>query len=76
MANLKGVDPSICMHWIHLEDNAKPSQEMQHRLNLNMKEVVKLLDAGIIYPISDTKWVSPTHVAPKKLGITIVPNAT
>jgi hypothetical protein len=35
-----------------------------------MKEVVKLLDAGIIYPISDSKWVSPTQVVPKKSGIT------
>jgi hypothetical protein len=31
-----------------------------------MKEVVKLLDAGIIYPILDSKWVSPTQVVPKK----------
>jgi hypothetical protein len=42
---------------------------MQRRLNLNMKEVVKnkvikLLDNGIIYPISDSKWVSPTQVVP------------
>ncbi|XP_026410546.1 uncharacterized protein LOC113305758 [Papaver somniferum] len=50
---------------------------MQRRLNPNMKEVVrtevlKLLDAGIIYPISDSKWISP--VVPKKSGITIVAN--
>jgi hypothetical protein len=37
-------------------------------------EVIKLLDAGIIYPISDSKWVSPTQVVPKKSGITIVKN--
>ena len=40
-----------------------------------MKEVVKLLDAGIIYPISDSKWISPTQVVPKKSGLTIVENA-
>ena len=38
------------------------------------KEVIRLLDAGIIYPISDSKWVSPVHCIPKKGGITVVPN--
>jgi len=52
---------------------------MQRRLNHNMKEVVKnkvieLLDNGIIYPISDSKWVSPTQVVPKKSGVTMITN--
>ena len=38
------------------------------------KEVVKLMDAGIIYPISDSEWVSPVHVVPKKGGFTVVEN--
>jgi RNase H-like domain found in reverse transcriptase len=38
------------------------------------KEVIKLLDAGIIYPISDSKWVSPVQVVPKKGGVTVVKN--
>ncbi|XP_021747322.1 uncharacterized protein LOC110713162 [Chenopodium quinoa] len=63
VADLKGISPSICMHRIFLEENAKPTREMQRRLNPHMKEVfmkvVKLLDAGIIYPISDSQWVSP-----------------
>lgn len=80
VADLKGIDPSICMHRIHLEEDARPSHEAQRRLNPNMKEVVmkevvKLLDAGIIYPISDSKWVSPTQVVPKKSGITVVENS-
>ncbi|XP_057500991.1 uncharacterized protein LOC130785012 [Actinidia eriantha] len=79
VADLKGIDPSVCMHRIHLEESSKPSREMQRRLNPNMKEVVKkevikLLDAGIIYPISDSKWVNPTQVVPKKSGITVVEN--
>ena len=37
-------------------------------------EVFKLLDVGIIYPISDSKWVSATQVIPKKSGITVVKN--
>ena len=77
VADLKGIDPSICMHHIHLEDNAKSSGEMQRRLNLNMKkvvmeEVMKLFDAGIIYPIIDSKWVHPIQEMPKKSGITVV----
>jgi hypothetical protein len=80
VADLKGIDPSICMHRIHLEEGARPSREAQRRLNPNMKEVVmkevvKLLDAGIIYPISDSKWISPTQVVPKKSGLTVVENA-
>ncbi|XP_013613388.1 PREDICTED: uncharacterized protein LOC106319563 [Brassica oleracea var. oleracea] len=51
-----GISPDLCMHRIHLEDGAKTSIEQQRRLNLNLKEVVKkeiikLLDAGVIYPI-------------------------
>ncbi|XP_050887519.1 uncharacterized protein LOC127092678 [Lathyrus oleraceus] len=38
------------------------------------KEVLKLLEAGIIYQISDSKWVSPIHVVPKKGGVTVVEN--
>jgi tRNA uridine 5-carbamoylmethylation protein Kti12 len=62
-----------------LKENAKPSREMQRRLNPNMKEVVrneviKLLDDRIIYPISDSKWVSPTQVVPKKFGVTVITN--
>ncbi|GJT23251.1 hypothetical protein Tco_0893188 [Tanacetum coccineum] len=38
------------------------------------KEVLKLLDAGMIYPISDSPWVSPVHCVPKKGGITVVAN--
>ena len=49
------------------------------RLNPSMKEVVKaevikLLDAGIIYPISDSSWVSPVQVVPKKGGTTVTTN--
>ncbi|XP_073138896.1 uncharacterized protein [Henckelia pumila] len=73
LADIKGISPSICMHRILLEDDAKPVREFQRKLNPTMKEVVmkeiiKLLDEGIIYPISDSKWVSPIHVVPKKTG--------
>ena len=42
VADLKGIDPSVCMHYIHLEEDTKPYREMQRRLNPNMKEVVKM----------------------------------
>ncbi|XP_026399671.1 uncharacterized protein LOC113295555 [Papaver somniferum] len=79
IAYLKGTSLVDCMHHIYLEEGAKTSREMQRRLNPNMKEVVrtevlKLLDVGIIYPISDSKWVSPVQVVPKKSGITVVAN--
>ena len=41
IADIKGISPLICTHKIYLEENAKPSREMQRRLNPNMKEVVK-----------------------------------
>ena len=37
-------------------------------------EILKLLEAGIIYPVADSQWVSPVHCVPKKGGITVVPN--
>ncbi|GJV97877.1 reverse transcriptase domain-containing protein [Tanacetum coccineum] len=57
----------------------KPVVQKQRRLNPNMQEVVKkeimkLLDTGIIYPIADSPWVSPIHCVPKKGGITVVTN--
>ena len=77
--DIKGISPSLCMHRIHLEDESMTSIEHQRRLNPNLKnvvkkEILKLLDAGVIYPISDSKWVSPVHVVPKKGGITVVKN--
>ena len=80
IADIKGISPTTCMHRILLEEGAKPTREAQRRLNPPMmevvkKEVLKLLNAGIIYPISDSKWVSPVQVVPKRSGITVVKNA-
>ena len=77
--DLKGISPSICMHKILLDDNAKTSIEHQRRLNSVMKEVVikevlKWLNAGFIYAILDSSWVSPVHVVPKKGGFTVIRN--
>ena len=52
MIDLKGISPTVCMHKTHLEEKAKTVRQIQCRLNPHMKEVVKILDVGIIYPIS------------------------
>ena len=77
--DLKGISPSIYMHKILLEDNTQTSIEHQRRLNPVMKEVVrkevlKWLNAGFIYAISDSSSVSPVHVVPKKGGFTVIRN--
>ncbi|KAJ7961823.1 Retrovirus-related Pol polyprotein [Quillaja saponaria] len=77
--DIKGISPPICIHKILLEDGVKPTRETQRRLNLPMmedakKEILNLLDVRVIYPISDSKWVSIVQVIPKKYGITLVKN--
>ena len=76
---LRALVPPLCQHKIKLEKDAKPVIDHQRRLNPKMKEVVrkeilKLLEAGIIYPVADSQWVSPVHCVPKKGGIIVVPN--
>ena len=77
--DLKGISPSICIHKVLLEDNTKTSIEHQRRMNPVIKEVVrkevlKWLNAGFIYAISYSSWVSPVHVVPKKGGFTVIKN--
>ena len=79
IADLHGISPLMCMNHIYLEEESKLVRQMQKRLNPNMKEVtrgdmLKFLDAGTIYPIFDSKWVSPTQVVPEKSGVTIIKN--
>nr|GEU56384.1 hypothetical protein [Tanacetum cinerariifolium] len=75
----EGIDPRFCTHKILMENDYKPAVQSQRRVNPKIhdvikKEVIKLLDAGMIYPISDSPWVSPIHCVPKKGGMTIVAN--
>jgi len=79
ITDIKGISPCKGMHKILLEDDTKPTRDAQRRLNPHMKQMVrdealKSLDVGIIYPISDSKWVSLVQVVPKKSGITVVKN--
>ncbi|GKA89005.1 hypothetical protein Tco_0810817 [Tanacetum coccineum] len=78
-SDIPGIRPSFFKHKISFEDNAKLVIQRQHQLNPNMKEVVKkeiikLLDVGIIYSIKYSPWVSLVHSVPKKGGMPIVTN--
>ncbi|GJZ35973.1 reverse transcriptase domain-containing protein [Tanacetum coccineum] len=79
LSDIKGINPEFCTHKILMEDDYKPAVQHQRRVNPKIhdvikKEVEKLLDAGLIYPISDSPWVSPVHCVPKKGGFTVVEN--
>jgi hypothetical protein len=77
--DLKGLSPAFCTHRIPMEDQCKPVVDHQRRLTHVMrevvkKEVIKLLDARIIYPVLHSEWVSTVHCVPKKGGLTVVKN--
>nr|GEY02905.1 reverse transcriptase domain-containing protein [Tanacetum cinerariifolium] len=79
ITDIKGIDPRFCTHKILMEEDYKPAVQSQRWVNpkileLIKKEVIKLLDAEIIYPNSNSSWVSPIHYVPKKGGITVVKN--
>nr|GEZ79757.1 reverse transcriptase domain-containing protein [Tanacetum cinerariifolium] len=64
---------------ILMEEDYKLAVQNQRRVNPKIhdiikKEVEKLLDVGLIYPISDSPWISPVHCIPKKGGFTVVSN--
>jgi hypothetical protein len=71
--NMKGISPELCTHRIYIKDDCRPICQPQRRMNPKLKEILKeelqkLLNAGFIYPISDSEWVSPLVIVPKKNG--------
>nr|GEX75103.1 reverse transcriptase domain-containing protein [Tanacetum cinerariifolium] len=79
ISDIKGIDPRFYTNKILIEDDYKPAVQSQRRVNpkihnLIKKEVSKLLDADMIYHISDSPWVSPIHCVPKKGGMAVVAN--
>nr|GEW54226.1 reverse transcriptase domain-containing protein [Tanacetum cinerariifolium] len=79
LSDIKGINPEFYTHNILMEDDFKPAVQHQRRVNPKIqevikKEVLKLLDAELIYPISNSPWVSPVHCVPKKGGFTVVEN--
>nr|GEX59132.1 reverse transcriptase domain-containing protein [Tanacetum cinerariifolium] len=79
LSDIKGIDPEFFTHKILMEEDFEPAVQHQRRVNPKIhdvikQEVLKLLDAGLIYLISDSPWVSPVHCVPKKGGFTFVEN--
>ncbi|GKB62365.1 reverse transcriptase domain-containing protein [Tanacetum coccineum] len=79
LSDIKGINLEFYTNKIFMEEDYKLAVQHQRRVNPKIhdvikKEVEKLLDAGLIYPISDSPWVSPVHCVPKKGGFTIVEN--
>nr|XP_027116756.1 uncharacterized protein LOC113734391 [Coffea arabica] len=79
IADIKRISPSLCMHRIRLEENAKPVRQAQRRLNplimeVVKKEILKLLEVGIIFVISNSPWVNLVQVVSKKAGVTVEEN--
>ena len=69
---MKGIHTDTCIHHIYMDANISPTRQPQRRMNPTLKDIVKeelqkLLTAGFIYPIFDSKWVSPLVVVPKKV---------
>ncbi|GJT38219.1 reverse transcriptase domain-containing protein [Tanacetum coccineum] len=79
LSDIKGINPEFYTHKILMEEDYKPAVQNQRRVNPKIhdvikKEVEKLLNTGLIYPISDSPWVSPVHCVPKKGGFAVVEN--
>nr|GEV43246.1 reverse transcriptase domain-containing protein [Tanacetum cinerariifolium] len=79
LSDIKGIDPEFYTHKILMKEDFEPVVQHQRRVNPKIhdvikQEVLKLLDAGLIYPISDSPWVSPVHYVPKKGGFIVVEN--
>nr|GEX34487.1 reverse transcriptase domain-containing protein [Tanacetum cinerariifolium] len=73
ISNIKGIDPRFCTHKILMEDDYKLAVQSYKKVNPKIhdvikKEVIKLLYASMIYPISDSTLVIPIHCVPKKRG--------
>nr|GEV03062.1 reverse transcriptase domain-containing protein [Tanacetum cinerariifolium] len=79
LSDIKGIDLEFYTHKILMEEDFEPAVQHQRRVNPKIhdvikQEVIKLLEAGLSYPISDSPWVIPVHCVPKKGGLTVVEN--
>nr|GEW21708.1 reverse transcriptase domain-containing protein [Tanacetum cinerariifolium] len=69
LSDIKGIDPEFCTHKILMEEDFEPAVQRQRGINPKIydvikNEVLKLLDAGLIYPISDSPWEKTTFTCP------------
>nr|GFB44280.1 reverse transcriptase domain-containing protein [Tanacetum cinerariifolium] len=79
LTDVKGIDLEFYSYKILLEEDYSLKVQSQRRVNPKIHDVIKkeeekLLDAGLIYPISDSPWVSPIDCVPKKGGMTVIKN--
>nr|GEV44880.1 reverse transcriptase domain-containing protein [Tanacetum cinerariifolium] len=76
LSDIKGIDPEFCTHKILMEEDFEPAVvRVNPKIHDVLKqEVIKLLEARLIYLISDSPWVSHVHYVPKKGGFTVVEN--
>nr|GEV35314.1 reverse transcriptase domain-containing protein [Tanacetum cinerariifolium] len=79
LSDIQGINPEFYTYKILMEEDYKPAIQHQKQVNPKIhdvikKEVEKLLDVGLIYPISDSPWISPVHSVPKKGSFTVVEN--
>nr|GEV18017.1 reverse transcriptase domain-containing protein [Tanacetum cinerariifolium] len=79
LSDIQGINPKFCTHKILMKEDYKPVIQHQRRIHPKIHDVIKkvvekILDAGLIYPISDNPWVSPVQCVPKKGGFTVVKN--
>ena len=70
---MKDISPDLCTHHICIKDDSHPVRQPRRRMNPLLKDIVKeelqkLLNVNFIYPISDSHWVSPLVIVPKKNG--------
>nr|GFB15601.1 reverse transcriptase domain-containing protein [Tanacetum cinerariifolium] len=77
--DIKGINLEFCTHKILMEEDFEPAVQHQRRVNPKIhdvikQEVIKILEAGLIYSISDSPLVSPVHCVPKKGGFMVVEN--
>ena len=75
--DMKVIPPETYTHHIYIREGARPVRQPQRRMNPALRDIVKeevqkLLDAGFIYPILDSQWVSPLVLVPKKYGIWLI----
>ena len=73
-SDLIGIPSTLGEHQIDLVNGVAPIRQRQYRLNPRYSLMVKeeidwLLEAEFIYPVSNSEWVSPIVVVPKKVGV-------
>nr|GEU98347.1 reverse transcriptase domain-containing protein [Tanacetum cinerariifolium] len=79
LSDIKGIHPKFFTHKFLMEEDFEPAVQHQRRVNPKIhdvikQEVLKLLDARLIYSISDSPWVGPVHCVPKKGSFTVIEN--